>query len=74
MTASVQHARRRIEVEYTEMPDLKLTFAQIRRLCDLPHALCDEAVASLMATGFLSRTRDGDYVRCGVGQSTVGVR
>ena len=45
----------RIQIEYIEMPDLKLTLAQIRRLCDLPQDLCERAVAALLQVGFLWR-------------------
>ena len=47
-----RHAFTRIQIEYIEMPDLKLTLAQIRRLCDLPEELCQPAVAALEQVGF----------------------
>jgi len=48
MSYEWRHAFTRIQVEYIEMPDLKLTLAQIRRLCDLPEELCEPAVAALL--------------------------
>jgi hypothetical protein len=53
----------RIQVEYIEMPDLKLTPEQIRRLCDLPHDLCEAAILALEQSGFLWRAPDGRFVR-----------
>jgi len=63
-----RHAFTRIQVEYIEMPDLKLTLAQIRRLCDLPDALCEPAVAALLQAGFLGRAPDGKFVRRALGR------
>ena len=59
----------RIQIEYIEMPDLKLTLAQIRRLCDLPEELCESAVAALIQAGFLWRARDGRFVRRALGRA-----
>ena len=63
-----RHAFTRIQIEYIEMPDLKLTFAQIRRLCDLPHDVCEPAMAALERSGFLWRTPDGRFVRRALGR------
>jgi len=59
----------RIQIEYIEMPDLKLTLAQIRRLCDLPQDLCERAVAALLQVGFLWRAPDGRFVRRALGRA-----
>lgn len=53
----------RIEMEYLEMPGLKLTNRQACRLFDLPLDVCDCALEALVGTGFLSRTRDGAFLR-----------
>ena len=58
-----QSARVRIQVEYMEMPDLKLTFAQVRRLCDLPEEACRVAISSLVESGFLSTAANGAFLR-----------
>jgi hypothetical protein len=60
-------ARTRIEIEYIEMPDLKLTVPQLRRLCALPLDVCETAVAELVRTGFLRRTAEGTFLRLGLG-------
>ena len=58
----------RIQIEFIEMPDLKLTFAQIRRLCDLPIEVCEPAVNALEQSGFLWRAPDGRFVRRALGR------
>ena len=52
-----------MEMEYKEMPELKLTFWQAQRLWNLPSGLCERALSSLSGSGFLMRTADGAYVR-----------
>jgi hypothetical protein len=54
---------RRIYVEYLEMPGLRLTGAQARRLWDLDQATCQAALEALIDARFLTRTDDGLYVR-----------
>jgi hypothetical protein len=60
-------ARTRIEIEYIEMPDLKLTLPQLRRLCALPLDVCETAVAELVRVGFLGQTGEGMFLRRGLG-------
>jgi hypothetical protein len=50
-------------MEYIEMPDLKLTVEQARRLWNLPANVCDAALATLVARGFLTRTPAGAFLR-----------
>jgi hypothetical protein len=54
-----------IQMEYLEMPDLKLTLRQARRLFDLPLELCENALGTLVSIGFLMQTRDGSFLRRG---------
>jgi hypothetical protein len=56
-----------IQMEYLEMPDLKLTLRQARRLFDLPLELCEQALGTLVGVGFLAQTRDGSFLRCSDG-------
>ena len=58
----IDDALRRIRVEYIEMPDLKLTRAQARRLWNLPQDACDLALAILVRSGFLGQTTDGQVL------------
>jgi hypothetical protein len=51
-----------IQMEYAEMPELRLTFWQAQRLWSFPEELCRQALAVLTGSGFLARTSDGAYV------------
>ncbi len=53
----------RIRMEYEEMPDLKLTARQVRRLWNLDQDICDAAIAALVEAKFLWQARDGAYLR-----------
>jgi hypothetical protein len=53
----------RIQGEYVEMPGLRLTPAQARRLWGLERDVCDSLLGALVDAKFLSQTRDGAYVR-----------
>jgi len=53
----------RIQTEYIEMPDLKLTVAQVRRLCGLRAEVCAAAVRVLVANGFLCQAANGALLR-----------
>lgn len=52
-----------IQMEYLEMPDLKLTLRQARRLFGLPGDICETALEALVSVGFLARSRDGSFLR-----------
>jgi hypothetical protein len=56
---------RRIEGEYHEMPGLKLTEAQARRLWGLDPATCRVVLTTLTQRRFLRRTVNGMYIRAG---------
>ena len=58
-------ARVRIALDYIEMPGLKLTLDQSRRLWNLPADVCETALNDLVASGFLGRSRDGAFLRAG---------
>ena len=53
----------RIQGEYVEMPGLRLTAAQARRLWGLERDVCDALLGALVDAKFLSQTRDGAFVR-----------
>lgn len=59
----MQDVLTQIQMEYLEMPDLKLTVGQARRLFALPIEECSTALDSLVSVGFLGRTRDGAFLR-----------
>jgi hypothetical protein len=53
----------RIQGEFVEMPGLRLTAPQARRLWGLEHEVCDALLAALVDARFLVRTRDGAFIR-----------
>ena len=69
MAQDWRHAFTRIQIEFIEMPDLKLTLPQIRRLCGLTDDVCIPAVAALQESGFLWRAADGRFVRRAFGRA-----
>jgi len=54
---------RRVRGEFLEMPGLRLTEAQARRLWALEPALCSALLGALVEARFLFRTRDGAFMR-----------
>ena len=54
---------RRVKGEYLEMPGLRLTPAQARRLWGLDADSCDALLFALVDAKFLFRTRDGAFMR-----------
>ena len=54
---------RRVRGEFLEMPGLRLTEAQARRLWNLDAASCRSLLTQLVETRFLFRTRDGAFMR-----------
>ena len=56
------HALIAIQAEFVEMPGLKLTLPQVSRLCEVPTAVCQTAVGTLVATGFLAEMADRTYL------------
>jgi hypothetical protein len=54
---------RRVQGEFLEMPGLRLTEPQARRLWGLDAASCDALLGALVDANFLLRTRDGAFMR-----------
>jgi hypothetical protein len=65
----LQDVVRRIRGEFLEMPGLRLTPQQARRLWRLDEAACDKVLGALVDARFLARTRDGAFVRSHDGNS-----
>ena len=59
----IDEVLQRIQGEFLEMPGLRLTRAQARRLWGLESGVCDALLSALVDAKFLSQTRDGAYVR-----------
>jgi hypothetical protein len=64
-------ARTRIQMAFMEMPEMRLTRAQVRRLLNLAPDACEDAVAALIRSGFLIESLDGALARgsrrCSIG-------
>ena len=54
---------RRVQGEFLEMPGLRLTGAQARRLWGLDAAMCEALLSALVDAKFLFKTRDGAFMK-----------
>jgi hypothetical protein len=52
---------RRIQCDYLEMPDLRLSRAQAQRVWQLDERTCTQLLDSLAENGLLQRDHDGTY-------------
>jgi len=59
----LQDVVRRIRGEFLEMPGLRLTPQQARRLWRLDETACEAVLGALVDARFLAKTRDGAFVR-----------
>ena len=62
-TRTTEEVLRRVQGEFLEMPGLRLTEAQARRLWNLDAASCGALLGALVDARFLFRTRDGAFMR-----------
>jgi DNA-binding IclR family transcriptional regulator len=62
-STSGEELLRRAKSEFVEMPGLRLTEPQARRLWGLDQASCSRLLDTLVNARFLSRTRDGAFLR-----------
>ena len=53
----------RMQTEWIEMPQMKVTRRQAQRLWSLSNEACETAFATLISKGFLVQAPDGAYVR-----------
>ena len=63
MAPATEDVLRRVQGEFLEMPGLRLTEAQARRLWGLDSASCAALLGALVDAKFLFRTRDGAFMR-----------
>jgi hypothetical protein len=61
--APTEDVLRRVQGEFLEMPGLRLTEAQARRLWGLDATSCEMLLHALVEAKFLFRTRDGSFMR-----------
>ena len=59
----VDDVLRRVQGEFLEMPGLRLTEPQARRLWGLDPVSCSALLEALIDAKFLFRTRDGAFMR-----------
>jgi len=60
---ATEETLRRVQGEFLEMPGLRLTEAQARRLWGLDAASCGALLGALVDAKFLFRTRDGAFMK-----------
>jgi hypothetical protein len=60
---ATEEVLRRVQGEFLEMPGLRLTVPQARRLWGLDAASCDALLGALVDAKFLFKTRDGAFMR-----------
>lgn len=60
---AIEDVMRRVRGEFLEMPGMRLTEAQARRLWNLDAAACGALLNALVDAQFLFRTRDGAFMR-----------
>jgi hypothetical protein len=61
----IQDVVRRVRGEFLEMPGLRLTAQQARRMWRLDETACDAVLGALVDARFLAKTRDGAFMRPG---------
>ena len=57
---------RRLREEFTAMPGLRLTEAQVQRLCGVGASTSESALRALVSAGYLRELADGTYLRADV--------
>ena len=62
-TGTTDEVLRRVQGEFLEMPGLRLTEPQARRLWGLDAASCRALLGALIDEKFLFKTRDGAFMR-----------
>jgi hypothetical protein len=62
-TGPKEEVLRRVRGEFLEMPGLRLTEAQARRLWNLDQTVCETLLSTLVEARFLFRTTDGAFMR-----------
>jgi hypothetical protein len=60
---SIEEVLRRVQGEFLEMPGLRLTEPQARRLWGLDPVWCDAVLNALVDAKFLFRTRNGSFMQ-----------
>jgi hypothetical protein len=64
---TIQDVLNRLRGEFMEMPGLRLTAEQVRRLCGIERSMCHVVLDLLLESKFLFVTPDGHYARLTTG-------
>jgi len=59
----------RLRAEFLEMPGLRLTVAQVQRLCGVDSTICQTVLDALVDLKFLRVNPDGTYTRLSDGDA-----
>ena len=59
----MQRTTERLRAEFLEMPGLRLTAAQVERLCGVERRICQAVLDALVDAKFLRMSADGTYTR-----------
>ncbi len=59
----IRTALTRIRLEYTQMPEMRLSRSQVQRLLNLPADACEVGLAALIHSRFLVQDSEGFYRR-----------
>ena len=62
-TRSIDEVLRRVQGEFLELPGLRLTEPQARRLWGLDSVSCEALLEALVDAKFLLKTRNGAFMR-----------
>jgi len=73
-TPAVNDVLRRVQGEFLEMPGLRLTEPQARRLWNLDRDVCESLLRMLVDANFLFQTRDGAFMRIEYQVEKAGLR
>jgi hypothetical protein len=63
LVPQVADIARLIEAEFRDMPGMRLTESQIRRLWNLPREVCETVLDQMCHAGQLTRDETGQYFR-----------
>ena len=62
-TLGLDEVLRRVRAEFLEMPGLRVTRAQARRLWALDDAVCEAVLSALVDARFLVESRNASFMR-----------
>jgi DNA-binding IclR family transcriptional regulator len=70
-TPALESLVARVRGEYSEMPGLRVTFAQACRLWQVDMSTCDMLLDQLVREGFLRKTDSGFYIAAATARQRI---